>query len=78
MTEYPVFVPWRGGHLAAVVALPERPVRGLVVLSTGTGAPRSHRHQVWAVAAERLAAGGFASVRWEYPGLHDSTGSVTA
>lgn len=76
MREFPVFVPFEGEHLAAVVTAPPAEARGLVLLSTGLGAPRSHRHQVWALAAERLAARGMASVRFEYPGVHDSTGSA--
>jgi len=74
--EFPVFVPYGDEHVAAVVAVPERTPRGLVVLATGLGAPRSHRYQVWAVAAQRLAESGIASVRFDYPGLHDSTGSA--
>lgn len=76
MREFPVFIPYEGDHLAAVVTVPdrERP-RGLVLLSNVPGSPRSHRYQLWARAAERLAAIGAASVRWEYAGLDDSTGS---
>lgn len=76
MREFPVFVPWKDVHVAAVVAAPDGPPRGLALLSTGMGASRSHRYQVWAVAAERLAARGIASVRFEYAWVHDSTGSV--
>jgi pimeloyl-ACP methyl ester carboxylesterase len=75
MSEFPVFVPYGGEHIAAVVATPDAGPLGLVVLATGLGAPRSHRYQVWAVAARRLAERGVASVRFDYPGLHDSTGS---
>lgn len=77
MKEYPVFIPWRREHLAAVIAVPAGEPEGLAVLSTGFGAPRSHRHQVWSLAAEQLAHSGLASVRWEYRGLHDSTGSIS-
>jgi pimeloyl-ACP methyl ester carboxylesterase len=73
--EFPVFVPWRGEHLAAVVAVPERGPRGLAVFSSVPGSPRTHRHQVWARAAERLGDRGIASVRFEFVGLDDSTGS---
>lgn len=76
MREFPVFIPWERTRLAAVVATPDDEPRGLVVLSTGLGAPRSHRFQMWALAAERLASRGIASVRWEYQGFHDSTGSI--
>src|SRR5690348_676174 len=76
MREYPVFVPWREGYLAAVVAVPDAPARGIVLLPSVPGGPRSHRHQVWAVAADRLARAAIASVRWDLPGLYDSTGSA--
>jgi dienelactone hydrolase len=72
--EYPVFVPWDGEHLATVIAVPDGPPRGLVVLATVPGAPRSHRHQLWARAAVRLAERGVASARFEFMGLDDSTG----
>jgi dienelactone hydrolase len=75
MTDHSVFIPSGGEHLAATITTPEAP-RGLVVLSTGIGAPRSHRFQMWARLADRLAEAGIASVRWEYPGMHDSTGTV--
>lgn len=77
MKEFPVFVPWDGEHLAAVVAVPDGPVRGLVVLATVPGSPRSHRYQTWAVAAEHLSGLGMASVRFEFSGLDDSTGTAT-
>lgn len=76
MKEFPVFVPAGGEHVAAVVSAPDAEPRGLVMLATGLGAPRSHRYQVWAAAAERLAGRDIASVRFDYPGLHDSTGSA--
>ena len=76
VTEYPVFVPWEGEHLAAIVSVPNGTARGLTVLSTGVGAPRSHRFQMWAKTAERLGERGIATVRWEYVGMHDSTGDV--
>jgi dienelactone hydrolase len=76
--EFPVFVPHGVERLAAVLALPEGEPRGLVVLSTGVGASRAHRFQVWAQLAERLAARDIASIRYEYLGMHDSTGLISA
>jgi pimeloyl-ACP methyl ester carboxylesterase len=75
MREYPVFVPYQGEHVAAIVTVPdhEEP-RGLVVLSTGLGATRSHRFQVWTTTARTLAdRHALAVVRWEYLGIGDST-----
>jgi len=76
--EFPVFVPFGTEHLAAVLAVPDGDPRGLVLLSTGVGAPRAHRFQVWARLAELLAARGIASIRYDYLGMHGSTGTVNA
>jgi pimeloyl-ACP methyl ester carboxylesterase len=77
--EFPVFVPFgREDHLAAVLAVPDGPPRGIVVLSTGLGAGRSHRFGVWALLAERLARVNVASIRFDYYGVHDSTGEFEA
>jgi dienelactone hydrolase len=76
MREFPIFVPYGGEHLAAVVTLPDDDPSGLVLLATGTGAPRSHRFQLWTQAARRLADQGLASVRMDYLGSGDSTGRV--
>ena len=40
--------------VARVVAVPDGAPRGLVLLSTGLGGSRSHRYQLWAIAARRL------------------------
>jgi pimeloyl-ACP methyl ester carboxylesterase len=75
--EFPVFLPAQGEHLAAVVTTPEEP-RGLVLLLTGLGAPRSHRFQTWTRLARKLAHAGLASVRVDHQGgTGDSTGDVT-
>jgi hypothetical protein len=76
VTEYPVFIPCGEEHLAAVISVPDGPPRGVVVITGVPGGPRSHRHQVWSQAAERLVAIGVASVRWDLHGLYDSTGSA--
>jgi len=74
--EFFVFVPCGQDHLAATITVPDEEPRGLVVLSTGLGANRSHRFQMWTRLAERLSQMGLASARWEYPGLHDSSGEI--
>lgn len=74
MMEHPIFVPFRDDHLAAVVAVPDSPVRSLVVLLQGLGSPRAHRYSLWTRTARRLADRGIASVRMDYPELGDSTG----
>jgi pimeloyl-ACP methyl ester carboxylesterase len=76
MREFPLFVPFGREHLAAVATLPDEEPTGLVLLATGTGAPRSHRFQLWTTAARRLADQGLATVRMDYLGIGDSTGRV--
>jgi pimeloyl-ACP methyl ester carboxylesterase len=78
MREFPLFVPFEGDHLAAVLTVPEAETTGLVLLMTGIGAPRSHRFQMWTKAARALAERGLASVRMDYRGMGDSTGSLQA
>ncbi|MGH2636715.1 MAG: alpha/beta fold hydrolase [Actinomycetota bacterium] len=73
--EYPIFVPFHGEHLAAVVTATDAAPRGLAVLLQGLGAPRSHKHRLWTRSARGLAERGIASVRLDWPELGDSTGS---
>jgi pimeloyl-ACP methyl ester carboxylesterase len=75
VSQHAVFVPFGGEHLAAIVTAPEGDARGLVALLTGAGAPRSHRFQTWTRTAEALAGRGLASVRMDYTGMGDSTGT---
>ena len=76
MNEYPLFVPFEEEHLAAVVTVPDEPALGLVLLLTGTGAPRSHRFQLWTRTARALVEHGLASIRMDYRGIGDSTGRL--
>jgi pimeloyl-ACP methyl ester carboxylesterase len=76
--EHPIFVPYGSGHIAAVITTPPTAPRALVVLLTGWGATRSHRGRIWTHAARSLAERGFASARFDYPGIGDSTGEATA
>jgi alpha/beta superfamily hydrolase len=74
--EYPVFVPVGDHQTAAIVTVPEGNPRGVVVFTTGGGgALRSQRFRLWTKAARGLAERGVASVRMEYPGVGDSTGT---
>src|SRR5207249_6678601 len=76
MKEYQVFIPYGEERIAAAVTVPDEAVRGLVVLWTGLGATRSHRHQIWSRSARRLADVGIASIRWDYLGIGDSSGDI--
>ena len=76
MREFPVFVPFEGDAVASVVTVPDDDPRGLVLLVTGTGAPRSHRFQLWARVARGLAEHGVASVRMDRLGIGDSGGRL--
>lgn len=78
MSEHPVFVPCGDEHLAAVITVPDGvEARGLVVLLTGASAARSHRFQLWTRTARRLAEEhALASVRFDYRGTGDSSGSL--
>jgi len=77
VTQYPVFVPHGEEHLAAIVTVPEGEPRGLVVLVPGGGgAPRTHRFAVWTRAARALAHRGIATVRMDWQGVGDSTGTA--
>jgi pimeloyl-ACP methyl ester carboxylesterase len=76
VNEYPVFVPFEDDHLAAIITVPEGDPRGLAVLLPGGSAARSHRFQVWTRTAEQLAEHGVATVRMDYRGIGDSTGTL--
>ncbi|MBA3551585.1 MAG: alpha/beta fold hydrolase [Actinobacteria bacterium] len=75
MIEHPVFVPFAGAHLAAIVTVPDGQPRGAVLLLQGAGgAPHSHRYRLWTRTARDLARRGLAAVRMDYRGIGDSTG----
>lgn len=76
MNEYPIFVPYEGEHLAAVLTVPDGDPRGVALLMCGLGAPRSHRYQMWTRTARRIADSGIAALRMDYVGIGDSTGAV--
>jgi hypothetical protein len=75
MRETPFFVPYGRDHLAAVMCVPEETPRSLVLLLQGGSATRGHNNQKWTRLARELAGLGIASVRMDYVGMGDSTGS---
>jgi pimeloyl-ACP methyl ester carboxylesterase len=74
VSEFPIFVPHDGGHLAAWVTLPEIGPRGLVLMLPGASLDEEiGSYLLFPRAAARLAELGFASVRMDYFGLGEST-----
>ena len=74
MKEWPVFIPHRRERLGGVITLgDDDATRGVVLLITGLGAPRSHQHRLWTTLARRLAAHRLATIRFDYLGMGDST-----
>lgn len=76
MRQFPVFVPYGDEHLAATLSVPDAEPEAVVLLLAGTGAPRSHRFQLWTRTARALADAGLASIRLDYRGIGDSRGRV--
>jgi alpha/beta superfamily hydrolase len=75
--EYPVFVAAGGERLAGVICAPTGELEDLgVVLLTGANYTRTHRNRMWVRAARELAERGICSIRSDYHGVGDSTGSV--
>lgn len=72
--EYPLWVPFDEGQLAAVLTTPDHEPQALVLLLQGAGALRSHRNGLWTRTARSLAERGLACVRFDYPQVGDSTG----
>ncbi len=76
-TEYPVFVPAGEDRLCGVVCAPDGAIEDLgVVLLTGGNYTRTHRNRMWVRAARELADQGVPSIRFDYHGVGDSTGTV--
>jgi hypothetical protein len=76
VTEHPLFVPAAGGHVAAVLTLPEGGARGVVLLLAGTGRHNAIGSTLSASLSVELAAHGLASARLDYGGVGDSPGLV--
>jgi pimeloyl-ACP methyl ester carboxylesterase len=75
--EFPVFLPVGDYHLCAVVCAPIGEVGDLgVVLLSGGNITRTHRNGMWVRAARTLAERGYASIRFDYHGVGDSTGTT--
>ncbi len=76
--EFPVFIPFGEEQLCAVVCVPVAGAARDVgaVLLTGGNYTRSHRNRMWVRTARALAATGIPSIRLDYHGIGDSTGTA--
>src|SRR5688500_18185877 len=77
--EFPVFLPMGEERLCAVITAPAdgAPAHDLgAVLLTGGNYTRTHRNRMWVRTARALAEKGFASIRVDYHGVGDSTGTA--
>jgi alpha/beta superfamily hydrolase len=74
MSEFPIWVPHDGGHLAAVVSVPAAPPRGLVLMLPGVSLYEAiGSFPLYPRAAAELSDRGLATVRLDYAGIGDST-----
>jgi pimeloyl-ACP methyl ester carboxylesterase len=78
MRQIPFFAPYRDGHVAAVLTLPDEPPRGLIITLTPSGLYQVIGSKFCARTAARVAEDGLAAVRLDYAGVGDSTGLVSA
>ena len=78
MRQFPVFVDWRAGHVAAVVTVPDADPEGIVISLAGTGRHNVIGSTMCAQLSQRVVAKGLASVRLDYAGVGDSPGLVAA
>ena len=63
-------------YLVGVIAVPERPAPRGVLIVAGGPQYRVGSHRQFTLLARYLAEGGFASLRFDYRGMGDSTGSA--
>lgn len=61
-------------HLAAVLHIPRKTTRGLVILSHGFTGNKSENGRLFVTMARSLAAAGFAALRFDFWGSADSNG----
>ena len=76
MRRFPVFVDDGERHVAAIVTVPERDPKGVVISLAGTGRHNLVGSTFCARLSLRLADEDFASVRLDYSGVGDSPGVI--
>jgi len=74
--ERPLLFECQGERLVGILALPENAARVAVVVIVGGPQYRAGSHRQFVKLARRLAAGGFATMRFDYRGMGDSTGAA--
>jgi exosortase A-associated hydrolase 1 len=65
-----------GEHLIGIIAAPEEPKSLGVVIVVGGPQYRAGSHRQFTALARRVAASGFAALRFDYRGMGDSTGAA--
>lgn len=77
--ETPVFFPAAGQELFGIFTRPTTEPSGIaaVLLSGGSWVASAGRNRIWARLARGLAERGFATMRFDYRGVGDSTGALT-
>lgn len=73
-SELPVVMPCAGESLLGIVAQPAEPTPLGVVMGVGGPQYRVGSHRQFVLLARRLAAAGFAVMRFDYRGMGDSSG----
>jgi len=73
--ERALWLPCKGERLAAVLARPEQPGDLGVVIVVGGPQYRAGSHRQFVLLARHLAAGGFATLRFDFRGMGDSAGA---
>ncbi len=73
-SELPVLMPCAGETLLGIVAQPAEPALLGVVMVVGGPQYRVGSHRQFVLLARRLAAAGFAVMRFDYRGMGDSSG----
>jgi exosortase A-associated hydrolase 1 len=75
-TEHALLIPRPDSTLVGVLSLPAQPASTAVVVVVGGPQYRVGSHRQFVLLARRLAAAGYAVLRFDYQGMGDSSGSA--